>query len=127
MIQNYPYYGLPNYMNHLNNNSNNFANNSYNANYNNYKNQVNTTNKSFNNYTNFEKKESCSKNFNNKKINGEISHLESTSSTYNPIFNIMGINFYFDDILILCIIFFLYSEHVNDPYLFIILILLLLN
>lgn len=122
MIQNYPYYGLPNYMNHLNNNNHNFVNN-YKANYSNCKNEVNN----FNDSTNFEKKDSFSKNCNNNKLNCENSNLVSNSSTAKPIFNIMGINFYFDDILILCIIFFLYSEHVNDPYLFIILILLLLN
>lgn len=42
-------------------------------------------------------------------------------------FEILGIKLYFDDILLLCLIFFLYSEGVQDQYLFIALILLLLS
>ena len=36
-------------------------------------------------------------------------------------------NLYYDDVLILCILFFLYNEKVNDPYLFFTLVLLLLT
>ena len=42
-------------------------------------------------------------------------------------FEILGIKLYNDDILLLCLIFFLYKEDVKDPYLFIALILLLLS
>ncbi len=52
---------------------------------------------------------------------------EKCQSTDAPIFNLLGINLYFDDILIILVIFFLYTEHVNDPYLLITLILLLLT
>ena len=46
----------------------------------------------------------------------------------NPqIFHIAGITLYFDDILIICLLFFLYSEGVKDEMLFISLILLLLS
>ena len=46
----------------------------------------------------------------------------------NPqVFNILGITFAFDDILILCLLFFLYSEGVQDEMLYIVLILLLLG
>ena len=46
----------------------------------------------------------------------------------NPqIFHIAGITLYFDDILIICLLFFLYSEGVKDEMLFICLILLLLS
>lgn len=42
-------------------------------------------------------------------------------------FEIMGIKLYFDDILIICLLFFLYTEDVQDEWLFIALILLLLS
>ena len=40
---------------------------------------------------------------------------------------ILGIKLYFDDILLLCLIFFLYKEGVHDEYLFLALIMLLLS
>lgn len=45
----------------------------------------------------------------------------------NPIFEIFGIKLFFDDILIIALIFFLYNEGVRDNLLFIALILLLLS
>lgn len=49
-------------------------------------------------------------------------------SNENPqVFNFLGITFAFDDILLLCLLFFLYSEGVNDEMLYIVLILLLLG
>lgn len=45
----------------------------------------------------------------------------------SPLFQILGIDLYFDDILILCLLFFLYQEGVKDQGLFISLILLLLS
>lgn len=42
-------------------------------------------------------------------------------------FEIFGLKLYFDDILLICIIFFLYNEGVKDQWLFITLILLLLS
>lgn len=44
-----------------------------------------------------------------------------------PIFEIFGIKLFFDDILIVALIFFLYNEGVEDNLLFISLILLLLS
>ncbi len=44
-----------------------------------------------------------------------------------PVFEIFGIKLYFDDILLVCLIFFLYNEGVKDQSLFISLILLLLS
>lgn len=44
-----------------------------------------------------------------------------------PIFEIFGIKLYFDDILLVCLIFFLYQEGVKDQSLFISLVLLLLS
>lgn len=44
-----------------------------------------------------------------------------------PILEILGIKLYLDDIIILCLLFFLYNEGVKDEMLFLSLILLLLN
>ena len=48
-------------------------------------------------------------------------------SNNDVTFEIFGIKLYFDDILLICLIFFLYNEGVQDQYLFIALILLLLS
>ena len=45
----------------------------------------------------------------------------------SPLFQIFGIDLYYDDILLVCLIFFLYQEGVKDEGLFIALILLLLS
>lgn len=74
---------------------------------------ANTTNNNINNVNqicNEPKKEECSSSFDD-----------------SPLFQIFGINLYFDDILIICLIFFLYQEGVKDESLFIALILLLLS
>ncbi len=59
--------------------------------------------------------------FNLPKKDSEI--FESSES----IFNIFGINLYFDDILIICILIFLYTEDFQNTELFICLLLLLLT
>lgn len=43
------------------------------------------------------------------------------------LFEILGISLYYDDVLLICLIFFLYQEGVQDQYLFLSLILLLLS
>ena len=45
----------------------------------------------------------------------------------NESFEIFGITLHFDDILLICLLFFLYQEGVQDNLLFISLILLLLS
>lgn len=50
-----------------------------------------------------------------------------TIEASEAFFEIFGLKLYFDDILILCILFFLYNEKVHDDELFICLILLLLT
>lgn len=45
----------------------------------------------------------------------------------NPLFEIFGLKLYFDDILLISLLFFLYSEGVDDINLYIALILLLLS
>ena len=59
-------------------------------------------------------------------ISNEKKSSENTESS-EPFFEILGIKLYFDDIIIICILFFLYNEKVNDEGLFICLILLLLS
>ena len=51
----------------------------------------------------------------------------SKKSNDDVLFEIFGIKLYFDDILLICLIFFLYNEGVKDQFLFIALILLLLS
>lgn len=51
----------------------------------------------------------------------------SSNHDEQAFISIFGINLYSDDILILCILFFLYSEGIKDEMLFICLILLLLS
>lgn len=51
---------------------------------------------------------------------------DSNSST-EYFFELFGIHLYFDDILLICLLFFLYGENVKDDGLFICLILLLLT
>lgn len=55
------------------------------------------------------------------------SSTEINNSSKEQFWEIFGIKLYFDDILIICLIFFLYTQDVNDPFLFIALLLLLLS
>jgi len=50
-----------------------------------------------------------------------------TRSTNDILFEIFGLKIYFDDILLVCILLFLCQEGIQDEYLFICLILLLLS
>ena len=47
--------------------------------------------------------------------------------TNEALFEILGVKIYFDDLLLILILLFLYQEGIQDEYLFISLILLLLN
>lgn len=44
-----------------------------------------------------------------------------------PVFEILGLQLFYDDILLICLIFFLYLEGIKDYYLFLVLILILLT
>lgn len=52
---------------------------------------------------------------------------KNSPQTENYFFELFGLKLYFDDILLICLIFFLYQEGVKDDELFISLILLLLT
>lgn len=58
----------------------------------------------------------------NKKNNSK-----SNSDDENYFFELFGLKLYFDDILLICLIFFLYQEGVKDDELFLSLVLLLLS
>ena len=59
--------------------------------------------------------------------NEKASENVEIPETSEAFFEIFGLKLYFDDILIMCILFFLYTEKVHDDELFICLILLLLT
>ncbi len=90
---------------------------------------------SFGNYKiNQNKANSNQKDTNNNNSTYKIKNdLESTkknnskSNTDNYFFELFGLKLYFDDVLLICLIFFLYDEGVRDNELFISLILLLLS
>lgn len=86
-------------------------------------------------------KENTEEKFSSVKSNRSYSKTKSKSNTNslfsfnfngflnsdNPIINILGIDLYLDDIMILCLLFILYKEEIKDEMLFIALILLLLS
>lgn len=59
--------------------------------------------------------------------NEKASENSEKSEASEAFFEIFGLKLYFDDILIICILFFLYTEKVHNDELFICLILLLLT
>lgn len=68
----------------------------------------------------------CSSSF-IENSNLEINNNENTEYNSGECFEIFGLKLYFDDLLIIALLFFLYQEDVKDNYLYIILILLLLG
>lgn len=63
---------------------------------------------------------------NNSKTQLDTSDRNSSEKD-DVLFEIFGLKIYFDDVLIICILLFLYQEGIQDEYLFIALILLLLS
>lgn len=65
------------------------------------------------------------------KCNNTIKNTSQKENYYSdedkPIFEILGIKLFLDDIIILCVLFFLYQEKVKDEMLYIILLLLLFS
>ena len=62
-----------------------------------------------------------------KEIDNNQKKASASTDTPEAFFEIFGLKLYFDDILIICILFLLYTEKVQDEELFICLILLLLT
>ena len=98
-------------------------NNYSNYNYLNYYNQFYypKTHKKYNNNLIHEKKEI------NIEKKTQINEKIKEEPESREFFEVFGIQLYFDDMLLICLIFFLYNEGVKDQYLFISLILLLLS
>lgn len=91
--------------------------------YNNFHSPNFVPNSQSNTNTNYSEKQSLP-NFDSKL---EDNSNEKDTNETREFFEIIGIKLYFDDILIICLIFFLYKEDVHDEMLFIALILLLLS
>lgn len=83
-----------------------------------------------NNYLNNNNLDNNLKN-DNKALNKEKELVENVDTSRNnsddTIINIMGIKLAFDDLIILGLLFLLYMENVDDIFLYIVLILLLLS
>lgn len=73
-----------------------------------------------------EKKASPKGSASNFSFLNNLLHQEDRSED-ESFFEIFGIKLYYDDILLISLIFFLYQEEVKDQYLFIALVLLLLS
>lgn len=119
MIYNYPYFGFPNYTKYM---AQTYPYNYYGNNYSKQNNSV---------YNNQPNKNKQIYNQNNSKYDSSYKIKKLSSSNTNtgstPLFNLFGIQLYFDDVLLICIILFLYNEKIEDNYLLIALILLLLS
>lgn len=128
MVANYPYFGLPNYMRYMNPNAYRTPR-PYPSPYPPHNN--NNTKQIHNNYntprTSPEYKTNQNKPITNPQKRTHQKKEKAKQQESPPLFSFFGINLYFDDVLILCILFFLYNEKVNDPYLFFTLVLLLLT
>ena len=116
MIPNYPYFGFPNYNKYFNQNQK--------SNYN--MDKINPSNSSHN----FKH----ASNLNNNAFTNNIFSSRTESKSHNESFetksdfiNIFGLSLGLDDILILCLLFFLYSEKSDDYILMLVLVLLLLT
>lgn len=119
MMFNYPYIGYPFY-NNYNRYSSNYTNNPWHNQSIHKKSNKNNLNN--NNDTNL----LSSSNENNKYKNNCNNEKNNTKSKLDHI-DILGIDLYFDDILLILLIYFLYTEGVKDIYLFFVLVLLLLT
>ena len=90
-----------------------------------YNNYYNRTRYYQNNNINLNKNEKIESNTNTRNILSSKSNLSSQNE--NVWLDIFGIKLYFDDVLILSLLFFLYKEEVKDEGLFLALVLLLIS
>ena len=82
-----------------------------------------------NHYKNFSNKHIASSKIesNRNSIIPSETKKNNSKNNDNYFFELFGLKLYFDDVLLICLIFFLYQEGVKDEELFISLILLLLS
>ena len=93
------------------------------------------SNKYYDNYSygnnNYQKNNNSKEHVSSSSVSyntNEVDNIKNFSSDYcNIVFDIFGLKLHFDDILLICMIFFLFKEDVYDTFLFIALILLLFN
>ena len=76
---------------------------------------------------NFNATDTTSKSQEDKQKNSESSNTDRLSEDSEYFFEIFGLRLHFDDVLIICILLFLYNEQVQDQELFLCLILLLIS
>ena len=131
MMYNSPFSIFPYYKKSYNSNKYNYLNNYYSNNYfNKNKYPSNFANKNLYNDPRFAQstqKYNISDSNNNFEKTLKEKENKKEEIELKEIFEIFGLKLYFDDILLICLIFFLYNEGVKDYYLFISLILLLLT
>lgn len=139
----FPFFGFPNFYRRNYNyyggyNPNIYGTHKYSDNINTYNNKnINSQDSAFsynvstsNNYL----VDNMNKQNYNKEQNSNTSNSYDTDRNFNKknpdnscLFELFGLKLYFDDILLICLIFFLYNEGVKDEGLFIALILLLIS
>lgn len=130
MIYNYPYFGFPNYLNYMSKTP--YRNVAYPNRANlNARNLPNTSNNYYRNdfeykRPNQQEKPHSYKSNSKHKSEPEKSKKDDDNSS-SPFLNLFGIQLYFDDILLICMILFLYNEKIDDNYLLLSLVLLLLG
>lgn len=116
----YPNYSFPIYRNYNKPNRYSVNNSFMNTNTNNFAPHV-SDNK-------YEKNSNCPKDDFNDNISNQCDKSsKNENNSQNEFLDIFGIKLYFDDLIIISLIFFLYTEGVTDYYLFITLILILLS
>lgn len=116
----YPPFNFPFYFNNYKKSQNLYNSSIFNTSVHNTKNLNNIPYNTANNSLN----KQPSNNTNNDIF---IKKASETVEASEAFFEIFGLKLFFDDILIICILFFLYTEKVHDDELFICLILLLLT
>ena len=123
----FPFFYNPSYYNRYTNYGEKSLNK---TNFNNYKlsNNINTID---NPSTNFNTNNSLRTSTPNYEANDTTpkTHKKNNSKSINDtyFFELFGLKLYFDDVLLICLMFFLYNEGVRDNELFLSLILLLLS
>ena len=140
----YPYHRTPfNYSNNIRpnnhlNKANVNSNNNSNQAFNNINGNFGITNSNLNNNSNTIKNSSITNdNCNTANKNGFLNfipknigpisiNVEGLEDMNKPLFDFLGIQLYLDDIIIICILIFLYQQKVQDESLYLILLLLLL-
>lgn len=126
MINSYPFYPQNYYKPRTS-----YPQNSYNKGNNAYSNMYNSSIKSSQHPYGFPKYPSKANSYqqSNSHVASKSNEQQKVNSSNDdkPMFEILGIKLFQDDILLICLIFFLYNEGIKDEFLFFALVLLLLS